>query len=216
MTLKQPPRHAVLTGDEVRRGRESLGWSQQELARHSGTSQQTIDRIERGETKHSRALVSIKETLKGHLANFSSVRGVDRASDPAPEVPFTMVPTTTNTWAVLAWSPNQVVLIGYTEPGPALRGTSGYTLVILTDALSPAFHQNDNLFVNPQTPPQIGDHVVASSGSHITIGRWIDADPGYFYVQVGAESEPRAVDRADHVLQQIFKKEVPMTRNESE
>lgn len=52
-------------GDRVRAGREALGISQAGLAQRVGTSQQTIDRIERGETTHSRYIVPIMSILEG-------------------------------------------------------------------------------------------------------------------------------------------------------
>lgn len=50
-------------GRTVREAREAKGWSQADLARRAGTSQQNIDRIERSEVVHSRALPAILATL---------------------------------------------------------------------------------------------------------------------------------------------------------
>jgi transcriptional regulator with XRE-family HTH domain len=54
---------ALKEGRDIRLLREKLGWSQSDLASHAGTSQQTVDRIERGETLHSRALPRIRMAL---------------------------------------------------------------------------------------------------------------------------------------------------------
>lgn len=48
LLLADPHAHAII------QGRRRLGWSQARLAKIVGTSQQTIDRIERGITKWSR------------------------------------------------------------------------------------------------------------------------------------------------------------------
>ncbi|MDB5618536.1 helix-turn-helix domain-containing protein [Tardiphaga sp.] len=58
--LLSPP----LDGDAIRAAREALGWSQEHLAQTADTNQQTVDRIERGATRHSRALPAILRSLK--------------------------------------------------------------------------------------------------------------------------------------------------------
>lgn len=50
-------------GEEIRRGREARGWSQAQLAAHAGTSQQTVDRLERGVVEYSKAYPRIREVL---------------------------------------------------------------------------------------------------------------------------------------------------------
>lgn len=50
-------------GTTVRRRREEMNLSQAELAKLADTSQQTVDRIERGRVEHSRALPRIRQVL---------------------------------------------------------------------------------------------------------------------------------------------------------
>lgn len=50
-------------GSTVRAAREAKGWSQADLAKRAGTSQQNVDRIERSEVVHSRALPAIMAAL---------------------------------------------------------------------------------------------------------------------------------------------------------
>ena len=50
-------------GEKIRAKREELGWTQAELAVAAGTNQATIDRIERGQTKHSKYLKQILVAL---------------------------------------------------------------------------------------------------------------------------------------------------------
>lgn len=56
-------------GHTVREAREAKGWSQADLARRAGTSQQNIDRIERSEVVHSRSLPAILSALGLSEAN---------------------------------------------------------------------------------------------------------------------------------------------------
>jgi phage repressor protein C with HTH and peptisase S24 domain len=53
----------VSTGSRIRQKREELGWSQAELAAAAQTNQPTVDRIERGETRHSKHLNKILVAL---------------------------------------------------------------------------------------------------------------------------------------------------------
>lgn len=60
------PREALQAagaGAKIRRLREARGWTQAHLASRVGTSQQTIDRIERGETEFSRWIAPALEVL---------------------------------------------------------------------------------------------------------------------------------------------------------
>src|ERR1700733_11386698 len=50
-------------GPDIFRERERRGWSQQKLADLAGTNQATIDRLETGQTKHSKYLESVLVTL---------------------------------------------------------------------------------------------------------------------------------------------------------
>jgi transcriptional regulator with XRE-family HTH domain len=50
-------------GDEIRQARTALGWSQAELAEKADTTQQTVDRIERGVTEKSKAAPKLRAIL---------------------------------------------------------------------------------------------------------------------------------------------------------
>ena len=48
---------------DIKAARLQRGWSQQDLARAAGTNQPTVDRIESGQTQHSKYLASILDAL---------------------------------------------------------------------------------------------------------------------------------------------------------
>ena len=56
-------RLARLRGNEIKRQREARGWSQAQLAEAAETTQQTVDRIERGVTGNSKALPQVQRAL---------------------------------------------------------------------------------------------------------------------------------------------------------
>ncbi len=58
---------AVERGNYLRRIREELGYSQAKLAELAGTSQQTIDRLEKGQVAHSRALPRLVASLQADV-----------------------------------------------------------------------------------------------------------------------------------------------------
>lgn len=52
-----------IDGTRIRAAREAMGLTQAKLGERAGTTQQTVDRIERGLTLHSRAIPKIAEIL---------------------------------------------------------------------------------------------------------------------------------------------------------
>lgn len=56
-------RLAKARGEEIRQEREKRGWSQAQLAEAAETTQQTVDRIERGVTGNSKALPKLRQAL---------------------------------------------------------------------------------------------------------------------------------------------------------
>jgi transcriptional regulator with XRE-family HTH domain len=54
----------TMDGNGIRSTRERLGWSQDRLAQIAGTTQQTVDRIESGQTEHSRAKANVVAALR--------------------------------------------------------------------------------------------------------------------------------------------------------
>lgn len=72
MTESDPPlTMPQRRGINIRKRREGMGLSQAQLAEKAGTTQQTVDRLERGETEFSRALPKISAVLGMHIMSTS-------------------------------------------------------------------------------------------------------------------------------------------------
>ncbi|MGB3418752.1 MAG: helix-turn-helix transcriptional regulator [Mesorhizobium sp.] len=56
---------SIMTGAEIRAAREAQGWSQAHLGDLAGTNQQTVDRVEKDQIKHCKALPQIVAALHG-------------------------------------------------------------------------------------------------------------------------------------------------------
>lgn len=154
----ETPEPAVLPmimelGPEIRRRRESRGWSQEELARRTGSKQQTIVRIESGETKHSRALPRIIDLL-----------GIAQPR-PAPSLRIATDTKDLPVYASAQGGPGEMVVsyepIDYvTRPEPLASVRDGYAMYVVGDSMSPAFEQGDLILVHPHVPYRPTDDVV--------------------------------------------------------
>lgn len=149
--------------------RERLGWSQAELAKFAKTSQQTVDRIERGETLHSRAFPALLEVLRTYT----------NPGTPAPSLKISEPdehPSTTSfgpLWE--SFVPTERLIMpsfevfdggilkfkGYSAPSGDLKGSYTYQLMVMTADFAPDVGRLDVIFVQAATPPRVGDLVVA-------------------------------------------------------
>lgn len=144
-------------GDQIRARRETLGLSQTELAAKASVpphiiSQQTINRIESGVTKWSRAIVPILAVL-----------GMDeKLAGPPPE------PATPAIWpeipiiAVSDMSADVFELTGLpvgAVPRPAALSTvpGVYAIYMRGPSMTPMYRSGDLLIINPHHPPRPED-----------------------------------------------------------
>lgn len=152
-------RDAAAIGAEIRRRRESLKVTQQELAEAVGTTQQTIDRIEKGSVTFSRYLRPVLSALTLEEAKAQTDEAQERAAiaesraiatgGHRPSIP------------VFEWR-NGVVAAEAWEHcwAPDRMGTStrGYGVRIWSPVHSPSgdpvFLPGDLLFIEPDEPPR--------------------------------------------------------------
>jgi len=148
----------IAVGAELRRRREAAGQTQEAVAKELGTTQQTIDRIERGETRHSRFLLPLKllwdrEDALGEAYEAQLNKRLAPAAP--PEIP------------VYDWKKGRIAEgTLHRLPAPArfrdpLTGyRDGYGVQLLSPVFSPSgdmiFHVGDVLFVLPEEPLRHG------------------------------------------------------------
>ena len=146
----------------VKRARASKGWSQPELARRVGTTQQTIDKIEAGIVKHSRFLPAIAIELGVSLDRVLRLNHKGGVVVPNPghtlvsgdrDLPVYAATQVGVGVQVLSSDPVEYVL----RPEPLARGRDGYGVIVADDSMAPEARSGDVALVDPHVPPRMGD-----------------------------------------------------------
>lgn len=159
-------------GEVIRARREEAGITQASLAEVVGTSQQTIDRIERGESRHSRFLTKVLLAL-GIEPNPYDHMALGRLEAPPKRQPSVKP-------AGVQFEPSEMPIyrmvyrfggpqelfvsdqaIDYIQRPPMLAKVEGaYGLLVLFETMSPALRDGDLALVHPHLPPRAGNEVV--------------------------------------------------------
>lgn len=149
----------MVEADEIRRRREDMGLSQARVAELANTTQQTVDRVESGVTKHSRALGRILQVLGLDPPRLTVVPTEILQRAPAGlqgELPI---------YASAQGGPGEMIItydpIDYVaRPDPLATVKDGYAMYVVGDSMSPAYEQGDLALVNPHLPFRNGDDVL--------------------------------------------------------
>jgi transcriptional regulator with XRE-family HTH domain len=165
----QNARAAITRGNAIRHKREALGWSQTFLGSLVGTTQQTVDRIERGQTTHSRALGPILAHLGMNLESGLNSSGApvdDIEAAIAPTIWRDMDPKTQNRLLkVFGMQSGAEPLasakpVNFIErPYPLLNVDGAYGIVVEGIDMMPVFRPGDVILVNPHVPAWVNNDV---------------------------------------------------------
>jgi transcriptional regulator with XRE-family HTH domain len=152
-------------GKMVRQARLAHGWSQPELARRVGTTQQTIEKIELGKVRHSSFLPAIAQELGIAVAKVvRNPRANAPMIEPLPGPPLTGE-RELKVYAAVQGGSGALILssepVEYVaRPEPLARVRDGYGVIVVEDSMSPEFRSGDIALVNPHLPPRTGDTCV--------------------------------------------------------
>lgn len=145
----------------IREARLARGWSQARLAEEAGTSQQTIDRIERGQTQHSRALDDVLDALqlprnrRPEEINAIVDRMIDDSKKPVPTtsagIPLYSMGFDSRLLSMTSISDHPERYID--RPERLQNAPRAYAVsVFAVDEMDPVVREGDILLINPDAP----------------------------------------------------------------
>ena len=156
----------------IREARVARGWTQARLAEEAGTSQQTVDRIERGQTRHSRALDDVMDVLGlSRIRRPEEMDGIlDRALEASREfdlpqtgpIPLYAMGLDTRLPSLTSISDKPESFID--RPARLQHAPRAYAVsAFAVDEMSPAIREGDIVFVNPDAPLRMPTEVLFRS-----------------------------------------------------
>lgn len=163
-----------IIGKAVREAREKAGISQARLGEMAGTTQQSVDRIESGETKHSRYLPSILSLLgitpaaldrSGKLQPMITNGGLTGSKD------FPVFGAVEGGRGAIIVSKEPVEYVD--RPAPLATVKDAYGVIVVEESMVPAFKPGDTALVHPHRPPRPEDDIVLYSNPDLGDGKAI-------------------------------------------
>lgn len=141
--------------------RAERGLTQTQLALLAGTQQQTVARIEKGETRHSRAMTRILRELEIDPPGSShpKVAGAPLAEGANYRPPPDLVGNRDlPVYSAVEGGPGEMVITAEPidlVPRPWYLGTvkEGYGVLVVGESMVPAYEPGDIAIVNPKLPP---------------------------------------------------------------
>jgi transcriptional regulator with XRE-family HTH domain len=149
--------------NQIKDLRKTRGWSQDELAHRSGTTNQMISMLERD-----------KRGLTVHwmerLANALGCLPADLLAKPDGPTPFGDLPENLPVLGTAAGASSGAFQldhdnpIGFVRRPPGISGTSNvYAIYVVGGSMSPEHRNGELRFVDPDRKPRIGDSVIVQT-----------------------------------------------------
>ena len=202
-------------GATIRRVREEQGLSQAELAKLAKTSQQTVDRIERGVVEHSRAYPRILEALGMPNRGFDADRiqeRLERIADNSRERHKANINENSTIESPLdsripVYSSGDgagrrlVNAVPRSYPVEFVDGA--YGLVMLGNEMEPAVRNGEIAIVNPNLPPSPQCEVVVRIDGRLTIRTLAGETDTHWSMQQWNPPAKTTMKKADHEQPQL-------------
>lgn len=190
---------AKALGDNIRAMREERGWTQVQLAERSSTSQQTIDRLERGEVYESKSTSKVLQALGAgpNILARLHARFEDPEANVAPyklqkstaeldadvrrrqEAFISRDPSVIQVYLEDAWVSGEPMAVdAIARPFPLERVQGGYGVILSTHDLSPVYEPGDTVIVHPFLPARPGNDVLYRSEAGLVHVRRLEAVHG--------------------------------------
>ncbi|PVE25401.1 hypothetical protein DC522_05750 [Microvirga sp. KLBC 81] len=193
-----------MSGNEIRQRREALGLTQEQLAQRAGTNQQTLHRIETGETKHSRAIPRILKALED--AGSPTPPAVQVANDPEIFARATGIGGDVPVYAAAEGGPGEMVVekspIDYAPRPEPLQGVKdGYLVYISGESMSPEYRPGQRAIVHPKLPPTPDEtHIFYTNNpadDRATIKHLVRVTPEAWHVEQWNPPKKFTLDRSE-------------------
>lgn len=188
--------------------REARGFTQAHLAVEALTSQQTVDRLERGEVRESSALERIAAALgyrsardlmedpsfePGNAGRAAEER--ERTENPRFRL---LLPVTTGRIPVFMDDHLDEAVMEIACPEPLINVRGGYGVIISRSDMAPAYEPGDAILLHPFLPPRPGSDVFYrnSSGAYL-LRRLLSSDDTLHTVKAWGNPAEQTITLAD-------------------
>lgn len=150
--------------------RRQRGWSQEQLARRVGTSNQMISLLERGQRRLTLDwLEKLADALACLPADVFDVSATPALIDDRPR-DLPVIGTAAGSLDG-AFQLRDKDCIGFVRrPRGLAEDSNVYAIYVVGDSMAPAHGDGDLRFVDPDTPPQPGDFIVVATETYPSAG----------------------------------------------
>lgn len=180
--------------DLIRAAREDRGWSQTQLAKAVKTNQQTIGKIEKGITKHSRVFRRISVALSIPYEKLDPVgpAGEIDTQSPIPDSKLRSERKDLPVQVAAEGGPGELIVssdpVDWVErPAPLANVKRAYGLIIVGESMIPEYEPGDTALINPNLPPLAGHtyvfYAVRPGEDRATIKRLVRASNEFWHVK---------------------------------
>ncbi|MEY9717903.1 transcriptional regulator with XRE-family HTH domain [Sinorhizobium fredii] len=205
-------RLAVGRGKAIREAREVLGWSQAQLAEKANTTQQTVDRLERGVVEHSRAYPKIASVLgipnegfdpdrfnrQATLLQLESNESYKRFMEEGRAISLM---STEGRVPVLSVRNRSVKIVDAIARGfPVEHAEEAFAVRIFGQEMEPVLRPGDTVIANPIIPPLPGCELCLIRDEDVIVRTLLKESPDRWVLKAWNPAEEISVPKSEALL----------------